>query len=131
MKKPSRRIYVVQKAVDHKFKQHQGPIIYGQRFGQERRKKHCSGFFEKPKLDSARMLRGIYFIDPEDVEFQETTKKNCAKRWSRLWNHPCLVRCKEAYGENKPQYLHIQKCMHRRSSRIYEKAPGEDSTERS
>ena len=29
---------------------------------------------EKPKLDSARRLRGIYFIDPEDKEFKETIK---------------------------------------------------------
>ena len=27
---------------------------------------------EKPKLDNARRLRGIYFIDPEDKEFKET-----------------------------------------------------------
>ena len=29
---------------------------------------------EKQKLDNARRLRGIYFIDPEDMEFKETTK---------------------------------------------------------
>ena len=29
---------------------------------------------EKPKLDNARKLRGIYFIDPEDKEFRETIK---------------------------------------------------------
>ena len=29
---------------------------------------------EKPKLDNARTLRGIYFIDPEDKEFKETIK---------------------------------------------------------
>ena len=29
---------------------------------------------EKPKLDNARRLRGIYFIDPEDIEFKETIK---------------------------------------------------------
>ena len=29
---------------------------------------------EKPKLDNARRLRGIYFIDPEDTEFKETIK---------------------------------------------------------
>ena len=29
---------------------------------------------EKPKLDNARKLRGIYFIDPEDEEFKETIK---------------------------------------------------------
>ena len=26
---------------------------------------------EKPKFDNARRLRGIYFIDPEDMEFKE------------------------------------------------------------
>ena len=29
---------------------------------------------EKPHLDHARKLRGIYFIDPEDKEFKETIK---------------------------------------------------------
>ena len=29
---------------------------------------------EKPKLDNARILRGICFIDPEDKEFKETIK---------------------------------------------------------
>ena len=29
---------------------------------------------EKPKLDNARELRGIYFIDPEDNELKETIK---------------------------------------------------------
>ena len=29
---------------------------------------------EKPQLDNARNLRGIYFIDPEDKEFKETIK---------------------------------------------------------
>ena len=29
---------------------------------------------EKPQLDNARKLRGIYFIDPKDKEFKETIK---------------------------------------------------------
>ena len=29
---------------------------------------------DKPKLDNARRLRGIYLIDPEDKEFKETIK---------------------------------------------------------
>ena len=29
---------------------------------------------EQPKLDNARKLRGIYFIDPENKEFKETIK---------------------------------------------------------
>ena len=35
---------------------------------------------EKPKLDNARKLRGIYFIDPEDKEFKETIK-NARKKF--------------------------------------------------
>ena len=29
---------------------------------------------EKPKLDNARQLRGIFFIDPDDEEFKHTMK---------------------------------------------------------
>ena len=29
---------------------------------------------EKPKLDNARKLKGIYFVDPEDEEYKETIK---------------------------------------------------------
>ena len=35
---------------------------------------------EKPKLDSARRLEGIYFIDSEDKEFKETIK-NARRKW--------------------------------------------------
>ena len=35
---------------------------------------------EKLHLDNARKLRGIYFIDPEDKEFKETTFKNARKK---------------------------------------------------
>ena len=31
----------------------------------------------KPKLDNARRLRGIYFIDPEDEEFKLAMKNAC------------------------------------------------------
>ena len=34
---------------------------------------------EKPKLDNARILRGIYFIDPEDKEFKETIRNDRKK----------------------------------------------------
>ena len=30
---------------------------------------------EKPKLDNARQLRGIFFVEPEDVEFRHIIKK--------------------------------------------------------
>ena len=37
-------------------------------------KKKQKWTIEKPKLDNAGKLRGIYFIDPEDAEFKETMK---------------------------------------------------------
>ena len=39
-----------------------------------KRKEKQKWAIEKPKLDNARKLRGIYFIDPEDDECQETMK---------------------------------------------------------
>ena len=45
---------------------------------------------EKPQLDNARKLRGIYFIDPEDKEVKETIKN--ARNWKRQWLPLCLAR---------------------------------------
>ena len=39
---------------------------------QRKEKQKCA--IEKPKLDNAGRLRGVYFIDPEDAEFKETTE---------------------------------------------------------
>ena len=46
---------------------------------------------EKPKLDNARRLRGIYFIDLEDKEFKETMENTC-KKWETLMTP--AMRCK-------------------------------------
>ena len=46
---------------------------------------------EKPKLDNARILRGICFIDPEDNEFKETIM-NVRKKLKRQWVPLCLER---------------------------------------
>ena len=54
---------------------------------------------EKPKLDDARRLRGIYFIDLEDIEFNETIKN--ARRKLEVPIGPVLP-CKKTnsrYGE--------------------------------
>ena len=40
-----------------------------------KRKENQKWTIEKPKLDNARNLRGIYFIDPEDEEFKDIMKK--------------------------------------------------------
>ena len=39
-----------------------------------RRKEKQQWAVEKPKLDNARRLRGIYFTDPADAEFKDTLK---------------------------------------------------------
>ena len=44
-----------------------------------KRKEKQKWTIEKPELDNARRLRGIYFIDPEDEEFKETMKNDRKK----------------------------------------------------
>ena len=39
-----------------------------------KRKEKQKWAIEKPKLDNARRLRGIYFIDPEDEEVKDIMK---------------------------------------------------------
>ena len=46
---------------------------------------------EKPKLDNARQLRGIFFIEPDDEEFKHTTKN--ARRKLQLPT-PAATPCK-------------------------------------
>ena len=59
---------------------------------------------EKPKLDNAIKLRGIYFIDAEDREFKETIK-NARKKLetSVAPAMPCKIMKKncESGGSNK------------------------------
>ena len=56
----------------------------------ELREKH-KWAIEQPKLDNAGRLRGIYFIDPEDKEFEETSG-NAKFFWKHRWLQPCLAR---------------------------------------
>ena len=46
---------------------------------------------EKPKLDNARRLNGIYFIDPDDQDYKETLKMRLANR-KDLWHSSCFVK---------------------------------------
>ena len=57
---------------------------------------------EKPKLDNARKLRGIYFIDSEDKEFKETIK-NARKNLETLMAPamPCKTSKKSKHGETR------------------------------
>ena len=46
---------------------------------------------EKPKLDNARKLRGIFFFDPDYEEYEEITEER-KKNWKLQKRRPCLVR---------------------------------------
>ena len=57
---------------------------------------------EKPKLDNARRLRGIYFIDPKDKEFKETIK-NARKKLETPMPPamPCKTSKNSKHGETR------------------------------
>ena len=57
---------------------------------------------EKPKLDNARKLRGVYFIDPEDKEVKETIK-NAGKKLETPMAPamPCKTSKKSKHGETR------------------------------
>ena len=46
---------------------------------------------EKPKFDNARKWRGIYYIDTDDMEFEDTMK-NVSKKLEVPLNPPCLAK---------------------------------------
>ena len=57
---------------------------------------------EKPKLDNARRLRGIHFIDPEDKEFKETIKNATRKLETPIAPAmPCKTCKKSKHGETR------------------------------
>ena len=67
----------------------------------ERNGKECWAI-EKPKLDKARRLRGIYFIDPEDKEFKEAIKNARKKLETPMAPAmPCKTCKKSKHGETR------------------------------
>ena len=63
---------------------------------------------EKPKLDNARQMTGIYFIEPNDEEFNFTMK---AARRKLEVPMPAAMPCKipiKSSGRNPPQYWETQ-----------------------
>ena len=57
---------------------------------------------EKPKLDNARKMLGIYFIDPEDMELKEIIK-NARRKWETPMAPAMLCKtCKKnKHGETR------------------------------
>ena len=77
---------------------------------------------EKPKLDNARRLRGIFFIEPKDEEFEHTMKESLKFRCQQQ----CLVRHQQIAAGNLRQYWETQDqtCLYCRCRRIYENTIG-------
>ena len=77
-KKTSWRVYVVRERLTRKQltsrPDHLWPELW-KRIGKNAKLKEKQKWSrEKPQLDNARKLRGIYFIEPDDKEFKETIK---------------------------------------------------------
>ena len=79
---------MVREEIDQRFKQLPVQVMCGQKYGQKhgkvaqnREKQEWKN--EKPKLDNARRLRGIYFIDHDDQDYKETLK-NARRKLERL-----------------------------------------------
>ena len=63
-------------------------------------KQICSN--EKPQLDNARRLRGIFFSDPEDTEFKETIKNARKKLETPMASAmPCKTCKKNKHGKTR------------------------------
>ena len=81
--------------------------FYGQNSGrnwQERnaklREKH-KWAIEKPELDNARRLRGIYLIDPEDMDFKKPLRMQ-EENWKHQRLPPCLARLARKTSMERP-----------------------------
>ena len=74
-----------------------------------KRKEKQKWSIEKPKLDNARRLRGIYMIDPEDKEFKDIMKKARRKLQMPMpAPMPCTTSlCCRTVGEHKTSYACI------------------------
>ena len=65
---------------------------------------------EKPKLDTARRLWGIYFIDLDDKEYPEILKN--VENWKDLW----LPRCRVKDSQASRKRMQCRKLAMKRSS---------------
>ena len=95
---------------------------------------------EKPKLDNARKLRGIYFINPEDGEYEETIKKRKKESGSSYGSGYALKdgdkkERKEATGNllrvRAPTLARKQVFQYCGSSRVHKEAFGNYSSKKS
>ena len=89
--KPAKWIFVVRRATDKVSNNYQTRLclqMFGQNWSTRSESRNKPEWAkEKPKLDNAPKLRGIYFVDPEDREYSEDILKNTS--WKDLWHQPC------------------------------------------
>ena len=82
---------------------------------------------EKPKLDNARRLQGIYFIEPEDKESKETIKNARRKIWNTNGSRCALQdkQEKQAWGDPwQNQWVQIKTRVYLGSQWIHKTAYG-------
>ena len=78
----------------------------------ELREKH-KWAIEIPKLDNARRLRGIYFIDPVEMEFKEIIKNARRKLETPMSPAmPCKTCKKNKHGETRSKSEISSKSLH-------------------
>ena len=65
---------------------------------------------DQAKLENARRMRGIYFIDPEDEEYQETIKTCKAIVGSSDGSGPCRARIKTQTSRARRKLQRGQEC---------------------
>ena len=74
------------------------------------RKEKQKWAIEQPKLDNARRLRGIFFIDPDDAEFKETLKNARRKLDVPMPpGMPCKIRRRKYKETSRTPYAHKTK----------------------
>ena len=106
-----------------------GPKL--EKAAQKREKQECA--IEKPELDNARILRGIYFIDPEDGEYKETVNNariklevpmGAAMSCKKGTKKQCSPQETEARSCESNKIPKNKACMHRGGARVHEATSG-------
>ena len=99
-------------------------LIWKDMLDASKRKEKQKCAIEKPKLDKAGKLRGIYFIDPDDDEFMDIMKNACM---------PAAMLCKTSSWEVQGDLQRWEQVqdkirLHCWGRRIYEKAYRKNSS---
>ena len=130
----SRWVYMVRRAVDEEPNDIQAWLVLARDMERHVRSNATKKWvIEKPKLGSAWRLRGVHFIDPVGADFKETIRNSAEEIGSSDASSNAL----QDQGKNVQGTCRKSWCsqdvirMHRWSRRIYQKAFGRNSTQKS